>query len=82
LPVIATDRMGAALEFVETGRNGWLIPVGDEEALLGAMREAAVMPLNELREGALESVSGHTLGNGSARFFECAQAAVESWTTD
>ncbi len=26
LPVIATDRMGAALEFVETGRNGWLIP--------------------------------------------------------
>ena len=30
LPVIATDRMGAALEFVENGRNGWLIPAGDQ----------------------------------------------------
>jgi glycosyltransferase involved in cell wall biosynthesis len=82
LPVIATDRMGAALEFVETGRNGWLIPAGDEEALLRVMREAAVQPLRELREGALESVSGHTLGNGAARFFKCAQAAVENWNTD
>src|SRR6185436_950887 len=36
LPTIATDRMGAALEFVENGRNGWLIPAGDEEALLNA----------------------------------------------
>src|ERR1700751_4608744 len=34
LPVIATDRMGAALEFVESGRNGWLIRAGGEEALL------------------------------------------------
>jgi glycosyltransferase involved in cell wall biosynthesis len=25
LPVIATDRMGAALEFVRRGRNGWLV---------------------------------------------------------
>jgi glycosyltransferase involved in cell wall biosynthesis len=82
LPVIATDRMGAALEFVETGRNGWLIPAGDEEALLRVMKEAAVQPLRELREGALESVSGHTLGNGAARFFKCAQAAVENWNTD
>ena len=30
LPVIATDRMGAALEFVENGRNGWIIPAGDQ----------------------------------------------------
>ena len=82
LPVIATDRMGAALEFVETGRNGWLIPAGDEEALLRVMKEAAVQSLRELREGALESVSGHTLGNGAARFFKCAQAAVENWNTD
>jgi glycosyltransferase involved in cell wall biosynthesis len=82
LPVIATDRMGAALEFVETEKNGWLIPAGDEEALLSAMREAAVMPLMELSHSARESVSGHTLENGAARFFKCAQAAVESWDTD
>ena len=69
LPVIATDRMGAALEFVETGRNGWLVPAGDEEVLLRAMREAAVLPLGELGRRAQESVSEHTLANGAARFF-------------
>lgn len=65
LPVIATDRMGAALEFVRRGKNGWLVPAGDEEALLGAMREAAV---DELPQGARESVSEHTLENGAGLF--------------
>ena len=73
LPVIATDRMGAALEFVRTGKNGWLIPAGDEEALLRAMREAAV---GELPRGARESVSEHTLENGAERFFRYAQEVV------
>ena len=73
LPVIATDRMGAALEFVRRGKNGWLVPAGDEEALLKAMREAAV---DELPRGVRESVREHTLRNGAARFFRYAQEAV------
>jgi glycosyltransferase involved in cell wall biosynthesis len=77
LPVIATDRMGAALEFVRRGRNGWLVPAGDEEALLGAMREAAV---DELPGGARESVSEHTLENGAGRFFRYAEKAVTRMT--
>ena len=68
LPVIATDRMGAALEFIESGRNGWLISAGDEEALLGAMREAALMPLDGMGQRARESVSGHTLESGANLF--------------
>jgi glycosyltransferase involved in cell wall biosynthesis len=68
VPVIATDRMGAALEFVETGRNGWLIRAGDEEALLSAMREAALIRLEEMGARARESVSGHTLESGASRF--------------
>jgi glycosyltransferase involved in cell wall biosynthesis len=48
LPVIASDRMGAALEFVESGRNGWLIRAGDQGALMKTMREAAVMSASEL----------------------------------
>ena len=82
LPVIATDRMGAALEFVETGRNGWLIPAGDEEALLSAMREAASMPLRELGKRAQESVSEHTLGSGAARFCRFAQETIGMWAAD
>ena len=82
LPVIATDRMGAALEFVESGRNGWLVRAGDQEALLDAMREAATMPgsaIAEMGQHARESVSGHTLATGAARFFEYGQRVVSQW---
>ncbi len=82
LPVIATDRMGAALEFVETARNGWLISAGDEDAIFGAMREAALLPQSELTAlsaRARESVSLHTLANGAMRFVACAAAAVSGW---
>jgi len=82
LPVIASDRMGAGLEFVESGRNGWLIHAGDQEALLSAMREAALMPANELDEMgcyARESVSAHTLRNGAMRFFDYAQRVIAQW---
>jgi glycosyltransferase involved in cell wall biosynthesis len=77
LPVIATDRMGAALEFVRTGKNGWLVPASDEEALLHAMREAAA---GELPRGARESVSEHTLENGAGRFVCYAQQVVTRMT--
>jgi len=79
LPVIASDRMGAALEFVESGRNGWLVRAGDEEALLEAMREAASMPLGEMRRSARESVSEHTLRNGAGRFLEYGQRVISQW---
>ena len=79
LPVIATDRMGAALEFVETGRNGWLIPAGDSAALIGAMRQAALLSSSELEQlgrHARESVSAHTLQNGAARFVAYAKECL------
>lgn len=77
LPVIATDRMGAALEFVRSGSNGWLIPAGAEDAIFDAMREAASLPdLSVLGEEAKNSVSEHTLVHGVERFVTYAQAAV------
>jgi glycosyltransferase involved in cell wall biosynthesis len=82
LPVIGTDRMGAALEFIETGRNGWLIPAANEEALLAAMREAALMSQQDLAvlgRSARESVRAHTLENGAARFVNFAQEAIARW---
>jgi len=82
LPVIGTDRMGAALEFIETRRNGWLIPAADEEALFEAMREAALMPqqqFSEMRCEARMSVSAHTLENGATRFVSFAQEAIAGW---
>lgn len=79
LPVIATDRMGAALEFVRTGVNGWLIRAADEDAICEAMREAAAMPaeqLDRLGREARQSVSEHTLGHGAERFARYAREAV------
>jgi glycosyltransferase involved in cell wall biosynthesis len=82
LPVIGTNRMGAALEFIETGRNGWLIPAADEEALFEAMRDAALSSQTDLAAlglGARESVSTHTLENGAARFVNFAKEAMAGW---
>jgi len=79
LPVIATDRMGAALEFVRNGQNGWLIAAGDEEAIFRAMREAVLLSeseLGQLGRQAKESVSEHTLLHGVDRFVKYAQEAV------
>ena len=81
LPVIATDRMGAALEFVRTDQNGWLVPAGDEVALLRAMREAVLMPhveFDAMGQRARASVSEHTLAHGVERFVRYARECVAS----
>jgi glycosyltransferase involved in cell wall biosynthesis len=82
LPVIGTDRTGAAIEFLQNGSNGWLVPAGDEAALRAALREAASLPeakLGEMRRAALESVSAHTLEEGARRFLAAAREAVARW---
>jgi glycosyltransferase involved in cell wall biosynthesis len=82
LPVIGTDRTGAALEFIESGRNGWHIPAGDQNSLLNALRAAASLTGEELSclsTQARESVRGHTLEDGARRFLQYANEAVANW---
>ena len=76
LPVIATDRMGAALEFIETGVNGWLVPAGSENAILQAMREAASLTDDQIAQRARQSVKDHTLAQGAMRFVQFAREAL------
>ena len=79
LPVMATDKMGAALEFVRTGVNGWLINAGNEAAVFAALREAAMLSktqLDQLAQRARGSVSEHTLAHGAERFVRYAREAV------
>jgi glycosyltransferase involved in cell wall biosynthesis len=83
LPVIGTDRTGAALEFIETGRNGWLIPAGDGETLFDAMHEAARLPrakLSKLSADARATVKDHSLHHGAERFIAACREAVANWT--
>jgi len=75
--------MGAALEFVETGKNGWLIESGNEDAILKAMRAAVVAgkpALRILSEGAVASIQHHTLPKGAARFKTYVREGIQSWT--
>ncbi len=78
LPTIATTRTGAALDLIEPGRNGWLIPANSVEALYGAMAEAAGLPVaawSVLSRGARDSVAGHQLSHGAVRLLNAVDAA-------
>ena len=82
LPVIGTDRTGAALEFVETGGNGWLIPTENADALFKAMREAVTMSKSALAQfsrSAQQSIANHSLEQGANRFKEYSAQVVSSW---
>src|SRR5262249_15400696 len=45
MPVISTDHTGAARELIEP-QSGWIVPSGDEAALLSAMRSAAMLEID------------------------------------
>ena len=82
LPVIATNRTGAALEFIETRMNGWLIPAGHGGALFNAMREALTMStstLAQFSQSAQQSISHHSLQHGASRFKQYAAEVVSNW---
>ena len=84
LPVIASDRTGAALELLRPRANGWLIPANDETALLAAMVDAARLSDEEMRAcsmAAVASVSEHTLQDGVSHFLEAAEQSLASWST-
>ena len=79
LPVVATDRTGAAIDLVRTGHNGWLIPAGDEEALYRAMREAASLDApawNQMSANARATVRDHSLADGARRFWQNVSAGM------
>ena len=44
LPLVLSDRVGAASDLLEDGRNGVLVPVGDLDAAADALRALAVDP--------------------------------------
>jgi glycosyltransferase involved in cell wall biosynthesis len=79
LPIIATNRTGAALDLVETRRNGWLIPADDAEQLYHAMMQAATVSETDWRamsRHARASVAGHSLAHGATRFLHGVDAAM------
>ena len=81
MPVISTDRTGAARELIEP-ENGWLIPAGNEEALYLAMRSAASLGVNHrkaMSDCARQTGRRQDIETGVQRFAEAAEMAVQHW---
>jgi glycosyltransferase involved in cell wall biosynthesis len=79
LPTIATNRTGAAIDLIETRRNGWLVPADDADALYHAMAQAATLSETDWRamsRHARASVAGHSLSDGAARFLDGVDMAI------
>ncbi len=74
LPIVMTD-VGLAGEFVKDGENGLVISVGDEEALLSAMRRIAAEPALRARLGASALRAFRALPTSEAQI----QKQVEQW---
>lgn len=82
LPTISSTQTGAAVEFIETGSNGWLVPPGDENALYLTMRNAVTLEpdrLQAMSQAAVLSVRDHTLQAGASRFLNAVNESVEMW---
>ena len=81
LPTIATNRTGAAIDLIETRRNGWLIAAGDEQALYHAMAQAATLSETDwhaMSRHARASVATHSLQDGATRLLDGVDAAVSA----
>ena len=79
LPTIATNRTGAAIDLIETRRNGWVIAADDEDALYHAMAQAATLSETDwhaMSRHARASVAAHSLQNGAARLLSGVDAVV------
>jgi len=50
LPVVVSSRVGAGFDLIDSGRNGFVYPEGDEEALALRIDEALALPLEQVRE--------------------------------
>jgi glycosyltransferase involved in cell wall biosynthesis len=83
-PAISTSVAGIP-ELLEDGRNGWLIPAGSVEALVGAIRQALAAPLELLgdfgRHGAAAVASRHDAEREAGRLAQLFRSASTTTTT-
>ena len=68
-PVVAYKR-GALPEIVEHGFSGWIVPAGDESALVGAAASASSLPRKQIRESARERLGLGPMIDGYERLLE------------
>jgi len=76
MPVIATQRMGSALELIDNGENGWLIRAGDENHLDEALCAAVdIAPSRRTAMGL--AAQSRSAQQDISRGIECFRDAME-----
>lgn len=63
LPVITTDKCVAGLELVENGKNGYIVPVGDDEELTNRVQDTIydTVKLEEMGKNSLQVIRNCTI---------------------
>lgn len=70
LPVVTTDRCVAGMELVKNGINGYIVPVKDRAALVGAINCALAQDYRKMGAAALETIRPYTIENMAAAHVE------------
>lgn len=81
MPVIATDMMGAAIDLIKPGVNGWISKAGCALSLERSMQSYIDLPAvrkRELSEQAHASSQQHSLQIGVEKFVAFAKAGMQS----
>lgn len=71
--------MGAAIDLVRPGVNGWLVRASSLQGLDHAFRQVADMSdaeLDAMSRAAAKTAAGHTLADGVRRFHEAVASAL------
>lgn len=63
LPVVTTDRCVAGMELIENGKNGYIVPVDDQQALTAAIRDVLDGDYRKMGAAALETIRPYTIEN-------------------
>lgn len=63
LPVVTTDRCVAGMELVENGVNGYIVPVGDENALADRLQRLLSSDMSAMGRISLKKIRNYTLEN-------------------
>ena len=78
LPVLTTDRCGAGLEMVKSGKNGWIIPTDNVEALSsGIFKILQQSSLRNQENGAIESAHEYTFQTMANRHYEIFEEIID-----
>ena len=78
LPAITTDRCVAGLELVQNGKNGYIVPVDDADALAEAITKFYVGDMQGMAEEALRAIRGYTIEEMAKKHFEILKQATEN----